>query len=99
TDPSPAPRSATTEPATAPWNTDCTHYLGSGRTRQGDTGKRVLQVQCMLSRRGYGIGDGGADGIFGSGTETAVRGFQSDKGLTVDGIVGHDTWTALRDEN
>ncbi|QEU70120.1 serine/threonine protein kinase [Streptomyces galilaeus] len=99
TDPTPAPSSPTTDPATAPWNTDCTHYFGSGRTRQGDTGKRVLQVQCMLSRRGYGIGDGGADGIFGSGTETAVRGFQSDKGLTVDGIVGHDTWTALRDEN
>ncbi|MFI1695039.1 protein kinase [Streptomyces bobili] len=99
TDPTPAPSSPTADPATAPWNTDCTHYFGSGRTRQGDTGKRVLQVQCMLSRRGYGIGDGGADGIFGSGTETAVRGFQSDKGLTVDGIVGHDTWTALRDEN
>ncbi|MFM9705449.1 protein kinase domain-containing protein [Streptomyces galilaeus] len=99
TDPTPAPSSPTTDPATAPWNTDCTHYFGSGRTRQGDTGKRVLQVQCMLSRRGYGIGDGGADGIFGSGTETAVRGFQSDKGLTVDGIVGHGTWTALRDEN
>ncbi|MEV4225985.1 peptidoglycan-binding domain-containing protein, partial [Streptomyces bobili] len=99
TGPTPAPSSPTAEPATAPWNADCTHYSGSGRTRQGDTGKRVLQVQCMLSKRGYGIGDSGADGIFGSGTETAVRGFQSDKGLTVDGIVGHDTWTALRGES
>ncbi|MDX3530061.1 peptidoglycan-binding domain-containing protein, partial [Streptomyces sp. ID05-39B] len=94
-----APSSPTAEPATAPWNADCTHYSGNGRTRRGDTGKRVLQVQCMLSKRGYGIGDSGADGVFGSGTETAVRGFQSDRGLTVDGIVGHGTWTALRGED
>ncbi|MFD5268738.1 protein kinase [Streptomyces sp. NPDC058335] len=99
TTPTPAPSSPSAEPATAPWNTDCTHYFGNGRTRQGDTGKRVLQVQCMLTKRGYGVGDSGADGIFGSGTETAVRGFQGDRGLTVDGIVGHDTWTALRGGN
>ncbi|MGX1269796.1 protein kinase domain-containing protein [Streptomyces phaeoluteigriseus] len=99
TAPAPTPSSPSAEPATAPWNTDCTHYFGSGRTRQGDTGKRVLQVQCMLTKRGYGVGDRGADGIFGSGTETAVRAFQSDKGLTVDGIVGHGTWTALRAED
>ncbi|MFE7649079.1 protein kinase domain-containing protein [Streptomyces phaeoluteigriseus] len=95
----PAAGSPSTEPATAPWNTDCTHYSGNGRTRQGDTGKRVLQVQCMLTKRGYGVGDSGADGIFGSGTDTAVRAFQRDGGLSADGIVGHDTWTALRDED
>ncbi|OQD55230.1 serine/threonine protein kinase, partial [Streptomyces phaeoluteigriseus] len=95
----PAAGSPSAEPATAPWNTDCTHYSGNGRTRQGDTGKRVLQVQCMLTKRGYGVGDSGADGIFGSGTDTAVRAFQRDGGLSADGIVGHDTWTALRDED
>ncbi|USQ88167.1 protein kinase [Streptomyces phaeoluteigriseus] len=95
----PAAGSPSAEPATAPWNTDCTHYSGNGRTRQGDTGKRVLQVQCMLTKRGYGVGDSGADGIFGSGTDTAVRAFQREGGLSADGIVGHDTWTALRDED
>lgn len=36
-----------------------------------------------------------ADGIFGPGTEKAVRDFQSSAGLVVDGIAGPDTFTAL----
>lgn len=38
--------------------------------------------------------DSGGD--FGPGTESAVRSFQSDKGLDADGIVGRETWAALR---
>jgi peptidoglycan hydrolase-like protein with peptidoglycan-binding domain len=37
------------------------------------------------------------DGIFGPSTEAAVKNFQHDKGLTVDGIVGPHTWAALPD--
>jgi len=95
-DATPSPSSPPAEPATPPWISDCTYYSGSGRTRQGDSGKRVLQVQCVLTKRGYGVGSSGVDGDFGSGTESAVRSFQSDKGLDADGIVGHETWTALR---
>jgi hypothetical protein len=84
------------QPATPSWISDCTHYSGNGRTRQGDSGKRVLQVQCVLTKRGYGVGSTGVDGNFGPGTESAVRSFQSDKGLDADGIVGRETWTALR---
>ncbi|MEV0220615.1 protein kinase [Streptomyces sp. NPDC050704] len=84
------------ESATPPWISDCTHYSGNGRTREGDSGKRVLQLQCMLTKRGYGVGDSGADGNFGPGTASAVRSFQSDKGLNADGIVARETWTALR---
>ena len=36
-----------------------------------------------------------ADGIFGPGTEKAVRDFQTSNGLAVDGIAGPDTFTAL----
>ena len=35
------------------------------------------------------------DGSFGANTETAVRSFQSAHGLTVDGVVGAQTWSAL----
>lgn len=37
----------------------------------------------------------GADGIFGKGTEAAVMSWQSDNRLSVDGIVGSKTWTAM----
>ncbi len=36
-----------------------------------------------------------ADGIYGPGTETSVRNFQTVNGLTVDGVVGPETWGAL----
>lgn len=36
-----------------------------------------------------------ADGDFGPGTEKAVRAFQQDNGLSVDGIAGPDTFTAM----
>ena len=35
------------------------------------------------------------DGIFGSGTEKAVKAFQSEKKIAVDGIVGPNTWNKL----
>ncbi|MFD8303651.1 protein kinase [Streptomyces sp. NPDC059690] len=93
-----APTTQTPEdPATPPWISDCTYYAGSGRTREGDSGKRVLQVQCMLTKRGYSVGASGVDGEFGPGTTAAVESFQNAKGLGADGVVSHDTWTALRE--
>lgn len=96
TDAAPSPSSPPPEPATPPWISDCTHYSGNGRTRPGDSGKRVLQVQCMLTKRGYSVGNTGVDGDFGPGTESAVRSFQSGKELAADGVVGRETWVALR---
>jgi len=95
--PSSSPSSpATTGPATPAWISDCTYYRGNGPTRLGDSGKRVLQVQCMLTKRGYGVGSTGVDGDFGAGTKSAVQSFQSDKLLNADGVVGRETWLALR---
>ncbi|WP_245557816.1 peptidoglycan-binding domain-containing protein [Deinococcus apachensis] len=62
--------------------------------RQGDSGNAVRAVQDQL-RSGYGYSGVTVDGIFGSGTNTAVRDFQSKRGLTVDGVVGLNTWHAL----
>lgn len=61
--------------------------------KNGSRGELVKQCQTMLNQKGYS--PGGADGIFGSNTEKAVKSLQSAAGLTVDGKVGKNTWTAL----
>jgi len=53
----------------------------------GSRGKEVKDLQEFLEI--------GADGIFGKGTDQAVRSWQSTNGLDVDGIVGPATWDAM----
>lgn len=53
----------------------------------GSRGKEVKELQEFL--------DIEADGIFGKGTETAVKKWQSDNGLVADGIVGPATWDCM----
>ncbi len=63
------------------------------QVQQGNHGQAVRAVQVMLSEQfGYGLT---VDGDFGAGTNDAVRDFQGDHGLTVDGIVGPQTWRML----
>ena len=59
---------------------------------RGDTGDQVTTVQHLLTEHGHATD---ADGIFGSKTETAVKAFQTDSGLSVDGAVGPQTWPKL----
>lgn len=61
----------------------------------GSKGTTVKMVQTMLAAHGYPCANGGADGSFGTGTQAAVKKFQSAKKLTVDGVVGTNTYTAL----
>jgi len=63
--------------------------------RRGNKGADVIECQTMLTRLGYDIGPCGIDGDFGRATEAAVRSFQSDNGLVIDGVVGVMTWDAL----
>ena len=63
--------------------------------RRGNKGADVIECQTMLTRLGYDIGPCGIDGDFGRATEAAVRSFQSDNKLVVDGVVGPMTWDAL----
>ena len=60
--------------------------------RQGSNGGAVKILQIGLNGIGYGLV---GDGVFGPATDKAVRRFQSDRGLSVDGIVGPKTWDAL----
>ena len=59
----------------------------------GSTGKTIRYLQESLAKLGYNPGP--IDGIFGPKTDTAVRSFQMNKGLVVDGIVGNNTWGAI----
>lgn len=59
---------------------------------RGNRGNDVKAIQHLLVRRGYSLS---TDGVFGSGTESAVKDFQSRNGLSSDGIVGPATWEKL----
>lgn len=61
--------------------------------RRGNSGAYVTFLQQLLES--YLISVGTIDGIFGSRTENAVRQFQQDNNLSVDDLVGNNTWNAL----
>lgn len=63
--------------------------------KRGDKGNAVKVLQGELFNRGYNLGKYGVDGSFGKDTEAAVKTFQKDNGLAVDGIAGPATWDAL----
>ena len=74
--------------------------------RKGDQGKYVTELQADMVRLGYNLGafgpeGNGIDGKFGGKTEDAVKQFQRShdgpdgRALTVDGIVGENTWWAI----
>lgn len=60
--------------------------------RQGASGAAVRDLQSKLAAKGYGIA---VDGQFGPRTRNAVIAFQRANGLTVDGVVGPQTWGRL----
>lgn len=61
--------------------------------QRGSSGETVRQIQTKLKAWGYYSGS--VDGVYGSGTEKAVRLFQQKNGLTVDGKAGTQTLTAM----
>ena len=63
--------------------------------RRGSKGETVAEMQGILEHLGYDLGSCGVDGDFGRMTEKAVKAFQKDHGLTVDGICGPKTWKEL----
>ena len=63
--------------------------------KKGEKGEQVKTLQRLLLALGYDLGGYGADGSFGGATDKAVRAFQKDNGLSVDGSVGKNTWNKL----
>ena len=59
----------------------------------GSRGEEVREIQARLAALGYY--NGSIDGIYGVQTKNAVKRFQQDRNLTVDGIAGEKTLAAL----
>ncbi|MEO1144788.1 MAG: peptidoglycan-binding protein [Cyanobacteria bacterium J06638_22] len=57
-----------------------------------DVGDRVLEAQDLLTAHGFPLK---LDGDFGWKTEAAIRAFQREQHLRIDGIIGQETWGAL----
>ena len=66
-----------------------------GTLRRSDRGDAVREMQQLLVDQGY-LNAGGADGMFGGGTEKALIRFQQDQGLNPDGIGWPQTQKRLK---
>ena len=58
----------------------------------GSQGNEVTELQKLLNQNGYKLSE---DGVFGDATQSAVKDYQQKNNLSVDGIVGTNTWGAL----
>lgn len=72
-----------------------TFELTMRQLKRGDKGEDVRALQILLAGRGFNGNMHEPDGIFGPNTEGAVKLAQKDYGLSVNGIAGVDTMTAL----
>ena len=66
---------------------------GFAAFERGDDGQEVLAIQKRLVELHYNVGT--LDGDYGQATENAIKKFQADKGLEVDGVVGPATYRTL----
>ena len=74
---------------------------GGTALRTGSTGSAVEQVQFWLNTLAQyesALPSLSVDGRYGAATASAVRAFQRRYGLTVDGMVGRETWNAIYNE-
>ena len=83
----------------APTPTIQANPLADGTLRQGERGPDITALQTQLNSLDFKDDRGNElvpDGDFGNSTKQAVVAFQRDCNLEDDGIVGKDTFTALR---
>lgn len=66
--------------------------------KKGSTGNLVRLAQEKLIVKGYRLPKFGADGYFGYETEQVVKQLQKDARISVDGIIGNDTWGILNSD-
>jgi subtilisin family serine protease len=95
--PPPNPPPSPPTPPTPPPSPVASCDPKSPTLRIGSTGDKVSELQSHLTQLGFGelLGAPGIDGKFGSLTQNAVKAFQRDNSLQIDGIVGPMTWGAI----
>lgn len=71
------------------------YAYGDRTLKHGCEGADVKLMQEMLLDLGYDLGKWGCDGDFGDCTELAVRAFQTDYGIKVDGTLDADDLVTL----
>lgn len=72
-----------------------TEALKGHTVRQGEKQYMVTALEILLLLKGYNPNGVESPGTFGAGLESAVRQYQSDYGLGVDGIAGYNTFMSL----
>lgn len=90
----PAPAAPAAAPAfPLPWGWYFGPQSGPRESVSGYHGNRehLARWQSRMAMRGWSIA---ADGLYGDQTRDVARAFQAEKGLTVDGKIGPDTWAA-----
>ena len=75
------------------WGRKSEAALGRHTVRRGEKQYMVTALQILLMLKGYYCN--GVDGHFGAGCEKAVRQYQADHGIGVDGIAGYKTFKSL----
>lgn len=77
------------------WGPASERALGSHYVCKGECQYMVTALEILLMLKGYNPQGVECPGSFGSGLEAAVRQYQRDHGLTVDGIAGYKTFKSL----
>lgn len=87
--PSGTPASSAEPAATSP----TAPAASASQQTASDEAELIKKVQQALNEKGYDCGE--ADGIMGQKSTQALMNFQTDCGLTVDGVIGQEVKTAL----
>ena len=81
-------------------------YYGVARTtitmetlKKGDRSGQVEALQTFLMGSGFDCGQWGADGIFGTATEAALKKYQTEREIPVTGVADGATWTTMLGQN
>lgn len=69
--------------------------LAGKSVKKGDTNHLVTALEILLMLKCYSPGGVENPGVFGNGLDAAVRQYQKENGLTVDGIAGEKTFKSL----